>query len=192
MKIIPTIRALRSAIIARTVTAGPGLGVERTPRGTRIYLEETASGGAPAWRGMFEMAGVMDTTTTPGTTIYKVKVFNGNDPKGAAAGIAHVNRQPFTVPVTDVVIAATGARHYVYLEFTAPVEATDTAPAIPAAVAIVVKTGLMESTDAAVYHLIGQAWVKNGVLALSQDHIPGNVYMDWYGPCLGLLETDDD
>jgi hypothetical protein len=192
MKIIPAIRALRNDIIARTVTAGPGLGVERTPRGTRIYLEETpGGGGGAAWHGMFEMAGLVDATTTPGTTIYKVKVFNGNDLTGSA-GIAHVNRQPFTVAVTEVVIAATGARHYVYLEFTPPVEATDTTAAVAAAVVVVVKTALMDSTDAVVYHLIGQAWVENSAIALSQDHIPGNVYMDWYGPCIGLLEGGDD
>lgn len=194
MKIIPAIRALRNDIIARTVTAGPGLGVERTPRGTRSYLEETpggGGGGASSWHGMFEMAGLVDATTTPGTTIYKVKVFNGNDLTGSA-GIAHVNRQPFTVAVTEVVIAATGARHYVYLEFTPPVEATDTTAAVAAAVVVVVKTALMDSTDKVVYHLLGQAWVEEGAILLSQDHIPGNVYMDWYGPCLGLLETDDD
>ena len=190
MKIIPAIRALRSAVIARTVTAGPGLGVERTPRGTRIYLEEAqGGGGASAWPGMFEMAGLVD--TSGGAPVYKVKVFNGNDPEGDVAGVAHVNRQPFTVPVADVVITAT-ARHYVYLEFTAPVEATDTAPEVPEAIAVVVKTALMDSTDKVVYHLLGQAWVEEGAILLSQDHIPGNVYMDWYGPCLGLLETDDD
>jgi predicted RNA-binding Zn-ribbon protein involved in translation (DUF1610 family) len=50
----------------------------------------------------------------------------------------------------------------------------------------------MDSTDAVVYHLIGQAWVENSAIALSQDHIPGNVYMDWYGPCRGVLEGGDD
>jgi hypothetical protein len=190
MKIIPAIKALQKAVAANAAVPGSGIGVERTPRGTRIFLKEEPRGGASAWRGMFEMEDRVE--LEDGEQVHKVKVFNGNDPEGDLAGVVHVNRQPFEVPVTDVAIAADGTRHYVYLEFTAPREATDTEDVVPAAVAVVAKTTLMESTEDAVYHLIGQAWVEDESLHLSQDHVPGNVYMEWYGPCLGLLETEDD
>lgn len=190
MKIIPAIKALQKAVAANAAVPGSGIGVERTPRGTRIFLKEEPRGGASAWRGMFEMGDRVE--LEDGEQVHKVKVFNGNDPEGDLAGVVHVNRQPFEVPVTDVAIAADGTRHYVYLEFTAPREATDTEDEVPAAVAVVAKTTLMESTEDAVYHLIGQAWVEDESLHLSQDHVPGNVYMEWYGPCLGLLETEDD
>ncbi len=191
MKIIPAIKALQKAVAANAAVPGSGIGVERTPRGTRIFLKEEPRGGgaSPIWHGMFEMAARVDTEDSK--PVYKVRVLNGNDTEGDLAGVAHVNRQPFEVPVTDVAITASG-RHYVYLEFTASREAADTEDEVPAAVAVVAKTTLMESTEDAVYHLIGQAWVEDEALRLSQDHIPGNVYMDWYGPCLGLLETEDD
>lgn len=189
MKIIPAIQKLQREVRAQAITAGVGIGVERTPTGTRIYVKDDGVGDDGGWHGMFELAARVDANAGP--PVYKVKVFNGNDPESVTAGMAHVNRQPFQVATMEATIAATG-RHYVYLEFKAPVEATESTPAVPATVAAVVKTALMESNWHVVYHLLGQAWVENGTIRLSQDHIPGNVYMDWYGPCLGLLETEDD
>lgn len=70
MRIIPAIKSLRAAVIAGTITAGPGLGVERTPRGTRVYLEDT--GADVGWHGMFEL------------------VIPGDDDANAKIGRAHV------------------------------------------------------------------------------------------------------
>ena len=55
MQIIPAIKALQTAVAANAAVPGSGIGVERTPRGTRIFLKEEPRGGASAWRGMFEM-----------------------------------------------------------------------------------------------------------------------------------------
>ena len=51
---------------------------------------------------------------------------------------------------------------------------------------------MQESTDTIVWHLIGQAWIDDDLLRIEQDHVPGNAYIEWYGPCLGLLEESDD
>jgi hypothetical protein len=46
MKIIPAIKALQKAVAANAAVPGSGIGVERTPRGTRIFLKEEPRGGA--------------------------------------------------------------------------------------------------------------------------------------------------
>jgi len=78
---------------------------------------------------------------------------------------------------------------YIYLKFTPPVEGETP---VPAAVVVSQETALQVSTDAVVWHLIGQAWIEDDMLKIEQNHVPGNAYIEWYGPCLGLLEESDD
>lgn len=188
MNIVTEIRTLWATIRTMKLTAGRGITVEQTPNGLRVGLQEQVGGdGGFPWHGMFEL------TDTPGVPEdgddSAVKVLNGADPESLIAGIAHVNRQPFEVSVYRLVVPRADPRTYIYMQFVAPVEETDDTSALPAQVSIVTSQGLRFSNATEVYHLIGQAWYDDDdSLVLEQDHLPGNVYIEWYGPCLGLLE----
>lgn len=185
MNIITEIRSIWHNLRTATPIAGRGIAIEHTPSGTRISLRDPSPGdGAYPWRGMFEIVPSPSTPEDMGNLA--VSVINGADPLSPLAGIAHVNRQPFGVAAARIVITG---RTFIYLTFTAPVEATDEHPALPAQVAVASSTGALSSDDTTTHHLIGQAWYDDGdMLRIEQDHLPGNVYMEWYGPCLGLLE----
>lgn len=187
MNIITEIRNLWRQTYASRVTAGRGIVVEQTADGIRVSVRDGAgdTGGAFPWRGMFEI--VRAEPEEADGDFLAVHVINGSDPLSSIAGVAHVDRQPFEMPATRLLIEADHS--YVYIRFSAPVEETDLGPALPAQAEIMTSTGLLSSDDSVAYHLIGQVWYgDDGNLVIEQDHLPGNVYMEWYGPCLGLLE----
>ena len=186
MNIVREITLLRQAVKRLKPSPGKGIAIEETPAGTRISLLESSagSGGASAWHGMFELVDASE--EIDGEFVHQVKILNGADEESACCGIAHINRQPFDVAVATFQITA---HCYIYLKFTAPVEGETP---VPAAVTATQEAALQESTDTIVWHLIGQAWIEDDLLRIEQDHIPGNAYIEWYGPCLGLLEESDD
>lgn len=183
MNIVKEILKLRRAIRALRPSAGTGMAVEVTPSGTRYSLLEEAKGGSGGmgWHGMFELVDASE--TIEGELVMQVAIINGADRDSGLCGVAHVNRQPFEVPKSTFAVGA--QRLYVYLVFVAPVEGDNP---LPASVLARAETGLQESTDTVVWHLVGQAWIEDKELRIQQDHLPGNAYIEWYGPCLGLLE----
>ena len=192
MNIVREITLLRQAVKRLKPSPGKGIAIEETPAGTRISLLESSagSGGSSAWHGMFEL--VDASAEIEGEVVYQVKVINGADEESELCGIAHINRQPFEVAVAILAVADTytaEAHCYIYLKFTPPVEGETP---VSATVVVSQEALLQESTDTVVWHLIGQVWVEDGMLRIEQDHIPGNAYIEWYGPCLGLLEESDD
>ncbi len=184
MKIIREIIKLGKAVRSLFPVAGEGIAIEKTPKGT-IYSLLDLSGATDLLdqkRGMFEIIDAGTTKDDEGNDVYNVSIINGANEESEICGVCHVNRQPFEVDKENFVVVEYS---YIYLKFSAPVEAAEN---IPAKVTAVIKTELQESTDEVVYHLIGQVWIDDDVLHLQQDHQPGNCFIEWYGPCLGLLE----
>lgn len=186
MNIVREIQLLRQAIKRLKLSPGKGIVIEETPAGTRISLLESSagSGGSSVWHGMFEIVDASE--EIEGEFVHQVKIINGDDEESVFCGIAHINRQPFQVTAATFTVTE---HCYIYLKFTAPVEGETP---VPAAVTATQEAALQESTDTIVWHLIGQAWIEDDALMIEQDHIPGNAYIEWYGPCLGLLEESDD
>ena len=186
MNMIREIQILRQAIKRLKPSPGKGIAIEETPAGTRISLLESSagSGESSSWHGMFELVDASE--EIDGEFVHQVKILNGADEESVCCGIAHIKRQPFEVPVVTFDVTE---HCYIYLKFTAPVEGETP---VPAAVVAIQEAALQESTDTIVWHLIGQAWIEDDLLRIEQDHIPGNAYIEWYGPCLGLLEESDD
>lgn len=186
MNIVREISLLRQAVKRLKPSPGKGIAIEETPAGTRFSLLDSASSasGSSAWHGMFEIVDASE--EIEGEFVRQIKVINGADEESLLCGIAHINRQPFEVAVATFPVTA---HCYIYLKFTAPVEGETP---VPAAVTVSQEIALQESTDTIVWHLIGQAWIEDDALRIEQDHIPGNAYIEWYGPCLGLLEESDD
>jgi hypothetical protein len=185
MNIVREIQRLMEAVRRLEPSAGRGMVIEKSPSGTRYSLREAAGGaGQSAWRGMFELADASE--VVDGELVHQVEIVNGADSESEFCGIAHVNRQPFQVARAKFIVTE---HSYFYLKFSAPVEGETP---VPAEVAASRETELQASTDTTVWHLIGQAWIEDEMLKLEQDHVPGNAYIEWYGPCLGLLEESDD
>lgn len=192
MNIVREIQLLRQAVKRLKPYPGKGIVIEDTPVGTRVSLLEApaGSGGSGAWHGMFEIVAAGEVVGDE--FVHKVKIINGADDESGLCGVAHINRQPFEVAVATFTVAATytaTAHCYIYLKFTPPVEGETP---VPAAVTVTQETALQTSTDTVVWHLLGQTWLEDGQIRIEQDHIPGNAYIEWYGPCLGLLEESDD
>lgn len=183
MKIVQEINRLKKVVKSLLPAAGKGLAIERTPSGTVYSLLDQPAGDG-AWHGMFEL--IDDSKVEDGKTVFAIKVINGVDEESEICGVCHVNRQPFEVKVDSFPVTA--EHSYVYLKFLAPEEGEE---AIAAKVELTIETELKESTDEIVYHLLGQCKLEDEVLHIQQDHFPGNCYIEWYGPCLGLLEEKE-
>lgn len=112
-------------------------------------------------------------------------VVNGADLLDSLSGLAFVNRQPYSVAQAE--LSTDQLPVYVYLKFTAPVRHLPVE--VPASAEIAVSGDLMESTDDYLYYLIGELrQAEDGTVMALQAHLTGNIDIDWYGACLGLLE----
>ena len=104
MKIIPAIRALRSAVKANAVTGGAGIIVERTAGGTRVSVEESpgtgGAGGAAEYTGPFKLA--WDDATK------SVTVTDGGAVTSGVAGVCLVNGISTTVADATIAVTASG------------------------------------------------------------------------------------
>lgn len=115
------------------------------------------------------------------------RVLDGSDVTHSDAGIAFINRQPYAVPADVFDLPGAVFPVYFYMRFTAPIRHLPVE--VPASASIVVSSTLMESTDDYLYYLIGEArQAQGGAVMALQAHLTGNIAIDWYGACLGLLE----
>ncbi len=117
--------------------------------------------------------------------------------KADSAGIAHVNNKAFDVAAASFRKPTDGTL-YVLLHYDAEsllqeaVElsgiAYDGAQGATPTLCIETASELPESTFGHTYYLIGRVAAKDGVVSISQDHRPGNLYMQWYGYAVGIGE----
>lgn len=154
--------------------AEAGDGEDRT-----CLVERVSDTGA---RGMFQLVGDEETG---------YRVVDGNDPQSGQAGIAHLNRQPFEVAAEDV--HPRGGTTYVYVKFETPLSPEgELAPPRRASVSIVSAEEPMATTPLEVYHLVGRILRRDEESIICQDHLPGNIYAEWFGPSFALLESPDN
>ncbi len=114
-------------------------------------------------------------------------ILDGNSPDSSIAGIVHVNRQPYKVPVTSIESSKVPENvRYIYIKVNAPVRHLPVE--IPASAEIVESETPLVSTDEEVYHLIAEIVNIDGAGVVRQIHWGQSPYIEWYGPCLGLLE----
>ena len=135
----------------------------------------------------------------------KVAVLDTSVPGNtASAGIAHVNNQPYHVASAEFAAPSSGTL-YIYLHLNATRTSADAAElsdvdldgseTIGTEITLTLE-GLSEpprSTFAHTYHLIGRVTMpEEGIVAISQDHRPGNLYMLWHGNGVGIGEEVDN
>ena len=113
-------------------------------------------------------------------------VMDGNNPDSEIAGIVHVNRQPYGVPGIAVSADVPENIRYIYIKVSVPIRHLP--KEIPASAEIVESETPLVSTDEEVYHLIAEIVNIDGAGVIRQIHWGQSPYIEWYGPCLGLLE----
>ena len=138
-----------------------------------------------------------------GAQVYRV--IDGANPRdGGKAGVCHVNNQPFEVEQRE--FDAPSETTYIYLKFV-PGGALARAAELSGVeldgrveddvarrptVEIVAEKELKSSTFEETYYLIGRLVVADGAVRIAQDHVPGNVYMLWFGHAVGIGEDMGD
>lgn len=173
-----------------SVNAGPARILWRQGVGADKWAVLLLSDSAGARRGMFQIMQAGMTTPAepadgdnPQPPSRLFKVVDGNFPDDESCGVCHVNNQPFTVARSEFTLPA--ATSYIYIKFTAPVEASEEgADDTPATCEISVQSATQTTTTAVVWYLLGRVRVEGESVTIAQDHEPGNVYIDWFGPCL--------
>ncbi len=185
--LLQRIRILENAVRQNTPVSGEGTLVSRGLHGTVI---EGDVDGQDTRQGMFALLPVPDDPSKVLLTDSSVEPEYAADGKARApyAGIAHVNDQPFEVKRKVFSFAAKTGERYVYLKFTAPDGGNAEVGVEP-----VVETKLQTSDPKTAWYLLGRVRPKvvSGKIEemeISQDHLPGNCYFWWFGPCIGLLE----
>lgn len=156
--------------------------------------------GEPSDKGMFQLIDVSARSGSP-----TVRICDGAMPSGGIAGIANINNQSYSCRIREFAVNA--EPQYFYFKFTAPTQRVNSAePGAPGAdlsacelVAFSDESEVV-STDTVVYRLIGHAWTESPEpepgddetprprVKLVQDHPVGNLIINWFGPCLDLLD----
>lgn len=137
-----------------------------------------------------------------GKTVYRV-IDGANLEDSEKAGICHVNNQPFEVAQRE--FEAPSRTTYIYLKFVpggalaraaelSDIELDGVSPGERTekpSVEIIAEKEPKSSSFEATYYLIGRIVVA-GSVQIAQDHVPGNVYMLWFGHAVGIGEDMED
>ena len=153
--------------------------------GNSLILLGSGNQGEPPARGMFQLVNV---TTDDGPPT--VRVCDGANPDGAIAGVATINNQSYSCQAAEFVLY--DSAQYFYFKFTPPQFTTGELTGSVCEIVAFADSEEVVSTDTVLYRLIGHAWTEvvdgRDKVRMAQDHPPGNLVLDWYGPCLGMLE----